>query len=62
MNKYNPVILSEMTPEEHIEKLKYLISWFIMYGDETTFKKVLLNQDDDYFLIVIRDMKIKGVL
>ena len=62
MNKYNPVILSEMTPEEHIEKLKYLISWFIMYGDEATFKKVLLNQDDDYFLIVIRDMKIKGVL
>ena len=60
--KFTTLNFSQISPEEHIEKLRFIITMFITYGDEETFKKVVLRDETDYTILLLRDLKIRGLI
>ena len=61
-SKFKTIDFDNMTAEQHNEQLKFLLSFFILYGDESTLKKALMRDETDYTIMLIRDLKMRGLI
>lgn len=60
--KFKTLDYGSITADEHIERLKFIITLFITYGNEETFKKVIMFDESDYTILLLRDLKMKGLI